>query len=236
MQDNKSKEVAKVQDHKVPAKAIDFKDLDQFQAHLGADPTRVEVHEGVDYVPIAVLYARLDATYLGLWSVDITHTAVIANELEVLISLSVFHPVHQVWIRRAGAAAVPIQQDRGAGVMEIEKKKKVAIQKNLPAALALAVKNAAKTLGPHFGRHLNKKGKTEDLLPFEALDMIENKFYDEDGLKAELKAIKPTRDGTALQTLDALWKKNQVAIMAVPAIKKAFLTRRNQLKAKMQKP
>lgn len=214
----------------VPAE-FDLKALDKFQAKLEAEPTQVKTHEGVMYVPTGILQARLDAVFQGLWSVDITKVDVVANEIYILISLSVWHPVAQVWIRRAGAAAVPIQQDQGAGILELEKKKKQAIQKNLPAALSLAIKNAAKTLGTHFGRQMNKKDDAvEDLIPFQAVEAIEGEFYKPEGLKDQVKKAKTVAE------LDALWKANVLAIKASPSVKRAFTTKRRRLTATLNSP
>jgi len=79
----------------------------------------------------------------------------IANSVVAEVHLKVYHPVLKEWLCYAGVGAVPVQLERGASVMEIDKMNKMAMQKNAPAALSFAVSNAAKKIGKVFGSEIN---------------------------------------------------------------------------------
>lgn len=109
-----------------------------------------------EYLPISKLEMLLDEYFFGQWSTSNIQTQVFANEILVSLELTLVHPVTGWVITRLGAASIPIQQDKGAKVTDVEAKKKNALVKNFPAAKAMAFKNACKTLGKMFGRDLNR--------------------------------------------------------------------------------
>lgn len=131
--------------------------LEAFRKKLAdpIDPKIVKKLRGIKYVPIEVIEQRLDTIYNGLWSVENLHYSVEINSVVVSLDLKVFHPVARVWMTRSGIASIPVQVDAGdKSANPIPKP--TALQKNMPAAKAIAVKNAAQSLGRHFGRNLNR--------------------------------------------------------------------------------
>lgn len=90
------------------------------------------------------------------WSFVPVDRGVIANSVYYEGLLRVISPINGELIERVGIGAVPIQVKKGSKSMDIENINPMAIQKNLPAAKTYALKNAAKSLGSLFGRHLNR--------------------------------------------------------------------------------
>lgn len=127
--------------------------LDGFQEKLSdkPDPKIVKTFHGFKFLPIEVIEGRLDSIYSGLWKIDNLSYSIEINAVVVKLDLHVFHPVAKVWITRSGVASVPVQLDRDTQII-----KSTALQKNIPAAKAIATKNAAQSLGRHFGRNLNR--------------------------------------------------------------------------------
>jgi len=115
----------------------------------------IKDNRGVFYIPIRVVEQTL-RSFFGVYQVEmIGQPQVLANSVVCSVHLKVFHPVMQEWLIYAGTGAVPMQLDKGANVMEIDKLKRDALHKNLPAALSFAVSNASKKIGKIFGSHLN---------------------------------------------------------------------------------
>lgn len=141
----------------------EFQNIEAFQAVVSQNPSPKHTlknhpsNGGGFYLPIQVIETYLDKCFAGLWQVHSFNYQVIANELVGDITLEVFHPVAQVWIKRTGAAAIPIMQDKGADIMDIGKKKQKALVVNHPTLKAMCLKNAAQSLGSLFGRDLGRK-------------------------------------------------------------------------------
>ncbi len=125
--------------------------LDNFQQKVNEtpDPRIVKTFNNVKFLPIEVIEGRLDSIYQGLWKVDNLKYSIEINAVVVSLDLNVFHPIAKIWITRSGVASVPVQLDRNTQII-----KPTALQKNIPAAKAIAMKNAAQSLGRHFGRNL----------------------------------------------------------------------------------
>jgi hypothetical protein len=127
--------------------------IDNFQKKLSEppDPKIVKTMQGFKYIPVEIIEAKLDKYYSGLWKTENLKYSIEINSVAVSLDLHVFHPVAKNWIVRTGIASVPVQLDRETKVI-----KQTALQKNLPAAKAIAFKNAAQSLGRSFGRNLNR--------------------------------------------------------------------------------
>ena len=191
--------------------------LEEFRAQLNTPPAASEeqtnkLANNSLYLPIAVIEAKLDAIYSGLWKTHSYTQQVIGNEVTGSLILEVFHPAGQ-WISRIGTASVMVQMHKGSEVSEgISAKIKNTLVKDIPHLKSECLKNAAKSLGDAFGRSLNRQFEyglkdattVEDVA--DNLEMIE----DLDGLNSYFK------------TLPAHLKGNQ-------QVKRVFTQRKNQL-------
>jgi hypothetical protein len=133
--------------------------LESFTKALNRKPAVIKTNKfanNTQYVPISHIQTLLDTLYFGLWETKNFKYTVIGNEIAASVELWVFHPVIKKWIVRQGAAATQIRMNKGASVMDISQKIKNSVEMDLPHALADCVKSAAKTLGPAFGRDLNR--------------------------------------------------------------------------------
>ena len=104
----------------------------------------------------------LDAIFPG-WSWERTNTQIMANSIVYEGILTVKNPHNSKEYKRAGAAAIPTQLSKGSQPMQIENIVTTAIQKNLPTAKSVALKNAAQSLGDLFGRSLNRDDELPDM-------------------------------------------------------------------------
>jgi hypothetical protein len=99
------------------------------------------------------------------------------NEIVAALDLKVYHPIAKVWITRTGVAAKKIMTDAipeefKSGMTKVEMnqwslnldhKKPSALEMGGFAALkALALKNAALSLGKYLGRDVNREHVDED--------------------------------------------------------------------------
>ena len=188
-----------------------IKQLETFQMLLNKDLDRSQVKKTPDgkaeELPIGVVENTLDEVYNGLWKTTGFRYQVIVNELTAQITLHVFHPIAKVWLSREGAAAKAVQmvsltqdekeqmtkQQRNLYAQSLENKVSNCIEKQLPSVKALAIKNAAKSLGVTFGRNLNRKDLDDyeystiseqaegmEALVMEALALIESSNLNED--------------------------------------------------------
>ena len=94
--------------------------------------------------------------FFGLWQTKKFNYQVVGNELVGSIELWVWHPITKDWLVRTGVAATQIRQHKGAAITDIDAKIKNALEMDAPHLYADCVKSAAKTLGPAFGRDLNR--------------------------------------------------------------------------------
>lgn len=132
----------------------------KMEANLRRTPKILAKNNNLDFVPVDVVENELDTIFGAFgWSSEIISTTVIAQEFVVVLRLTVWVDGRE--ITRAGIGAVPIEQEKGAAIMDISQKKKNALQKNAAAAAAYAFKNAAKKFGNRFGRNLNRANKGE---------------------------------------------------------------------------
>ena len=128
-------------------------------AGMEADPAAItkDEKEGFLYLPIAHVEAQLDEIFFGLWQTSNFRWQVVANEIIGSIDLEVYNPVAGCWLKRTGAASVPVQQRSGSAPSDVDAKYKNALVKDFPHLKADCIKNAAKSLGRRFGRDLNRK-------------------------------------------------------------------------------
>jgi hypothetical protein len=120
--------------------------LQSFISSLNAspDPNAIFTSERADdaqYLPISHVQMKLDEKYIGLWNFELKTWEIVGNEIAGTGILEVFHPVARIWIRRSGAAGVPLGN----------------MAQCLPHLSSEVEKNAAKQLGKMFGRDLNRK-------------------------------------------------------------------------------
>jgi hypothetical protein len=144
--------------------------LQSFQKALSNKPKKVITEQiggqTFQHIPIASVENTLKKYFFGLYSIEIVNYSMIVNEITVHVRLKVFHPILRQWLTYDGLSAVPVQQDAGSRVNDfMQTKKKDALHKNLPAAYAFALKNAAKKIGPLFGSDLNRK-QEDGYVPF----------------------------------------------------------------------
>lgn len=116
---------------------------------------------GFDYIPIGVMQNRLDKLFPMMWTEKYQKHEVIANEIVVVIELSVFNPTLGEWITRVGTGSAMIQQAKGAALTDVGAKYKNTLQKDFPNARARAFRNACKAFGNLFGRSLNRDQNIE---------------------------------------------------------------------------
>ena len=107
------------------------------------------------YIPIGIIESELDK-YFQEWSWKIDSVSNMANAVVVYGRLEVLNPVTGNLITRSGCGSVPIEVAKGSNPNDINSINSKALQKNVPAAAAYALKNAAKTLGNLFGRNINR--------------------------------------------------------------------------------
>lgn len=144
--------------------------LQSFQKALSAKPKKVITEQiggqTFQHIPIGVIENLLKRYFFGLFKIEIVEHKMIVNEICCHVRIHVFHPILRQWMFYDGISAVPVQQDAGTKVHQfMETKKKDALHKNLPAAYAFAVKNAAKKIGTIFGADLNRKHE-DGYVPF----------------------------------------------------------------------
>jgi len=118
-----------------------------------------------NYLPINLIERKLDEFTYGLWQTSNFQSQVVANEIIGTIELRYYHPVAKEWITRVGCASVMVQTAKDKPAI-VENKIKNTLSKDFPHLKAECIKNAAKSIGPAFGRNLNRDddGDFETLL------------------------------------------------------------------------
>lgn len=170
----------------------------------------------VQTLPVSFVEMKLDELYDGIWSTENEQSQIIVNEIAVSLELHVYHPIKNVWIKRVGVGAFPILQKSGSAITDIDSKLKAAAQMNYGAAKAMALKNAAASLGKAFGRDLNRKNFAE-LVPAEMQLAIQEKAN-----KQVYAAISAAPD---LKVLTALTEEHS----DVPGLMERVVARRKEL-------
>lgn len=138
--------------------------MQDFTRKLNAEPDPREFEKTPDnrasFLPVSFVEMTLDELYLGQWELSDCTYQQIFNEVVGTGILTVWHPITQRPIRRAGFGAVVITQDKDATIAEFNvTKKKNALDLTFPKLKAEILKNAAGSLGKVFGRDINRKSK-----------------------------------------------------------------------------
>ena len=155
-------QLEKTSNELAPLNTEQINSLQAFQKALNVKPKKVYTEniggQTFQHLPIGVIENLLKKYFFGLYRIEIVDYRMIVNEITVHVRIHVYHPILKDWLYYDGIAAVPVQQNSGSPVDQfMATKKKDALHKNLPAAYAFAVKNAAKKIGAVFGADLNRK-------------------------------------------------------------------------------
>lgn len=178
--------------------------LETFNKALNRKPAVTKTNKfanNTKYVPISHVQTMLDTLYFGLWQTKNFQYKVIANELVGSIDLWVWHPVVKDWLVRTGVAATQIRQNKGAKLTDIGAKIKNALEMDAAHLYADCVKSAAKTLGPAFGRDLNRD--FSDNYKAIVSKHVESGAYNAQEVKTNVAAIHDLND------LFDYWESNQ---------------------------
>mgnify|MGYP006285118701 CR=1 FL=1 len=144
------------------------KTIKAFNNFLASKPTKSEVKVNElaagnpRYVPVDIIEGKLDELFNNLWQMRVTDVRVVVNEIVYTVELTVFHPIAQVWLTRAGTGAAQIRMrnvddKQKSSPIDVHMKIKNTLEADAPHALANALKNAAKRFGETFGRSLNRE-------------------------------------------------------------------------------
>jgi hypothetical protein len=148
--------------------------MQKFQKSIDRPPQHV-IEESIGgerfkHLPISYCEHLLKKVFFGLYEIKVLQVQMIVNEVVVTARVRVFHPVAGVWLEYDGVGAIPVLQDAGTKVEAfIQSKKRKAIALNMPAAYAIAIKNACKKIGKIFGADLNRKHE-DNYIGFELSD------------------------------------------------------------------
>lgn len=165
---DKEQEAAMITLSPIPREFLDR--MQKFQKQVDRKPTQTvqETMGGQTFLQLPITYVEhlLKKLYFGLYQIEVVSYGMLVNEITVHVRLRVYHPILGQWMAYDGLAAIPVSMDSGSKVSEFMMKKKTkALNLNLPAAYALAVKNAAKKIGKVFGGDLNRRYE-DDYVPF----------------------------------------------------------------------
>ena len=212
-----------------------YKNINEFRAVLNATPSSKDLKENKQvtvngkhplYLPIDKVYNELDSVFSGLWNATITKTETIANEFVVSVSLEIFHPVANCWLKRPGIGAAQIRMAKGTDsnptlLTDYNKKLKVALSADAPHALSEAIKNAAKKFGKRFGGSLNRE---DSWLDFKTLDDLS---LDDEVVEGVVDAVvffeTSAEANAAFKQLDAI-------TAADPRVREAYVKKIGELK------
>lgn len=164
--------------------------IQKFTALMYKSPPAESIGETPDgkakTVTISHIETTLDELFFGQWSLTDTHYQREFNEVIGSGVLTVINPITGREIKRTGFAAIQITQDAGSSLSQFnDTKKKNALDLSFPKLKAEILKNAAQSLGPIFGRDLNRKIKDTynplfkgDILPKLPQSIIDRIVYE----------------------------------------------------------
>lgn len=169
-----------------------------------------------EYLPIGYVEKELDATYNGLWSVKVNSADIKLNSVVVLLDLTVMLS-NGIAITRSGIGSVPVQLKKGEVEINPSTINQMALQKNFPSAKAIALKNAAQSLGNRFGRSLNRADadnydivlvddqiSDNSLLKSDALSLLATSKYDEAMKASVTRTIERANNEKLKETIEYL--------------------------------
>jgi len=136
--------------------------MQDFTRRLNVEPDPREFEKTPDnkasFLPVSFVEMTLDEIFLGQWELSDVHSQQIFNEIVGTGILTVWHPVTNRPLKRAGFGSVVITQDKDAAISDFNiTKKKNALDLTFPKLKAEILKNAAQSLGKVFGRDINRK-------------------------------------------------------------------------------
>lgn len=116
---------------------------EEYLGIINAEPEGVKTSEDKSYrfIPISVLEAKLDEVFAGDWSFTMDRELFGKAFATGVGTLSYVHPVSGDAIHKTGTAAVALSKD---------------INMDFPKLESQCIINAAKKIGPVFGRNLNR--------------------------------------------------------------------------------
>lgn len=144
---------------------------DEFQQWLEMEPDHKEVSEDGSYlhVPIGYLEPDLRFTFNGKLKIKIKDIKEMFGATVLHIRMKVFHPVHKIWLKYDGIAAIPIEGEKPG---EYKGSVKTLVLDEMKTGVAScyseAIKNAAKKIGKRFGSDLNRVNKPGNTKPDKA--------------------------------------------------------------------
>lgn len=155
-----------------------FRMADEFAAMVNKKPNAkaIKVNKfanGSQYVEVGYMEAQLDRITKGLWNVEVVDTKIMGNSICATVRVRFFHWHFKTWISRDGVGACPIEVKSGASPVDFSQINAKAISKNLPVAKTEAFKNACKSIGNLFGRHLNRDFQ-HDYVPMDEVKQFVN--------------------------------------------------------------
>ena len=201
--------------------------MEAFNQKLNTEPQKNEVQVNKmagnsNYLPISFVQTKLDEIFLGMWSFEMDHVQVIANEVIGYGVLTVVNPITGMTIKRSGSAAVMIQQTKDSALTDYNNKIKNTLVKDFPHLQAECMKSAAKTLGKIFGRDLNRKF-SDDYTPEYSPEIDREKISDD--------AKETIRKAQTLEDLSILWDSLEESEKANPELVKLMKSRKAEIKA-----
>lgn len=154
-----------------------FQLADEFQKLVSKKPApgailKNQFANNSEYVEVGYMEMKLDQITKGLWNVEVKDVKVLGNAVVCTVSVRFFHWHFKTWVTRDGVGACPIEVKSGASPVDFSQINAKALTKNVPVAKSEAFKNACKSIGNLFGRHLNRKFQ-HDYVPEAELN---NKF------------------------------------------------------------
>lgn len=125
---------------------------EEFLCIINSDPDGVRASEDGSYrfQPISVTERKLDEIFGAEWSWDFQRESFGRGYVTGKGVLSFRHPVSGQWITRSGTAAISLTK---------------SIEMDYPKLESAAILNAAKKIGPVFGRNLNRDRDDAEPLP-----------------------------------------------------------------------
>lgn len=118
------------------------------------------------YYPAPIKEATADVMF-HYWNVINENYSLLANELLCTVTIQYLPDYPGAFEQTCtGSAAVPVQMDSGSFVKDFPaKKKKNALEYNVPSVKSEAIGNALNGLGNCFGRNVGRKISKNELMP-----------------------------------------------------------------------
>lgn len=155
-----------------------FRAADDFNKMVNKKPApgalkRNKFANNSEYVEVGYMEFQLDRITKGLWNIEVVDSKIMGNSICCTVRVRFFHWHYKTWISRDGVGACPIEVSKGASPVDFTQINAKAISKNLPVAKTEAFKNACKSIGNLFGRHLNRDFQ-HDYTPMDEMNQFVN--------------------------------------------------------------